>query len=190
MVQSGLAFFSIDMAHRFLNFWVGVRQWGFRIKGVKCIERNMFLTICSNTRDSGWSEFGQTGLTVFVNGIDLIVKTHKKKFPSYHWFRAQHIYYITIAVCSYERGAEKILSLSNILKISIIQQWELLIQTYIHYKIDADNQLHNCVCGAHCLSRWRCYKYTCKITAEKNDWIAIALIALHRNVKVNHSKSI
>jgi len=43
------------------------------------------------------------------------------------------------------------------------------------YKIDADKQLHNCVCGARCLSRWRCYKYTCKITAEKNDWITVAL---------------
>jgi len=43
------------------------------------------------------------------------------------------------------------------------------------YKIEAVNQLHNCVCGARCLSRWRCYKYTCKITAEKSDWIAIAL---------------
>jgi len=28
-------------------------------------------------------------------------------------------------------------------------------------------------------------KSTCKITAEKNDWIAIVLITLHRNVKVN-----
>jgi len=58
------------------------------------------------------------------------------------------------------------------------------------YKIDADNQLHNCVRGARCLSRWRCYKYTWKITAEKNNWIAIALITLHRNVKMNYSKSI
>jgi len=37
------------------------------------------------------------------------------------------------------------------------------------FKNDTDNQLHNCVCGARCLSRWRCYKYTCKITTEKND---------------------
>jgi len=61
-------------------------------------------------------EFRQTGLTVFGidSGIDLIVKTHKKNFPSYHCFRAQRIYYITIAVCSYEYGAEKILSLSKI----------------------------------------------------------------------------
>jgi len=131
-VQSGLAFFSIDMAHWFLNFQVGVRQRGFQVKRVKCIGRNMFLTICSNSRDSGWTEFGQTGLTVFVSGIDLIVKTHKKKFPSYHWFQAQHVYYITIAVCSYECGAEKILSLLSILKMSIVQQWEVLIQTYIH----------------------------------------------------------
>jgi len=58
------------------------------------------------------------------------------------------------------------------------------------YKIDTDNQLHNCVRGARCLSRWRCYKYTCKITAEKNNWIAISLITLHRNVKVNYPKSI
>jgi len=85
-VQSGLAFFSIHVAHPFLNFQVGVRQRGFRIKGVKCIGRNLFLAICSNSGDSGWSEFGQTSLTVFISGIDLIVKTHKKKIPSYHWF--------------------------------------------------------------------------------------------------------
>jgi len=78
-VQSGLAFLSIDMAHRFLNFRVGVRQRGFQIKRMKWIGRNLLLTICSNSRDSGWSELGQTGLTVFVSGIDLIVKTHKKK---------------------------------------------------------------------------------------------------------------
>ena len=58
------------------------------------------------------------------------------------------------------------------------------------YKINADNQLHNCVCGVCCLSRWRCYKYACKITVEKNEWIAIALITLHRNVKVDALKSI
>jgi len=28
------------------------------------------------------------------------------------------------------------------------------------YKIDAVNQLHNCVCGACCLWRWWCCKYT------------------------------
>jgi len=30
------------------------------------------------------------------------------------------------------------------------------------YKIDADIQLHNCVCGTHCLSRWQC----CKLLAK------------------------
>jgi len=64
----------------------------------------------------------ETGLIVFVSGIDLIDKTHKKKFPSYHRFRAQRIYYTTVAVCSYECGAEKILSLSNILQMSFVQQ--------------------------------------------------------------------
>jgi len=34
-----------------------------------------------------------------------------ERFPSYHCFRSQCIYHITIAVCSYEHGAEKILSL-------------------------------------------------------------------------------
>jgi len=38
----------------------------------------------------------------------------RKKFPSHHCFRAQRIYYIIIDVCSYQYGAEKILSLSNI----------------------------------------------------------------------------
>ena len=48
------------------------------------------------------------GLTVFGidSGTDLIVKTHQKIFPSYHCFQAQRIYYITIAVSSYEHGAE------------------------------------------------------------------------------------
>jgi len=39
---------------------------------------------------------------------------HTKKHLRYHCFRSQHIYYITNTVCSYEHGAEKILSLSNI----------------------------------------------------------------------------
>jgi len=34
------------------------------------------------------------------------------------------------------------------------------------------------------------YKYTCELTAEKNDCISVALITLHRNVKVNYTKSI
>jgi len=32
------------------------------------------------------------------------------------------------------------------------------------------------------------YKHICKIPAERNDWLAMALITLHCNVKVNHSQ--
>jgi len=62
------------------------------------------------------------------------VKTHQKIFPSYHCFWAQRIYYITIAVSSYEHGAEKILILSNIQQMSVVQQWEMFSQTYIYFK--------------------------------------------------------
>jgi len=34
------------MTYPFLNFQVGVGQQGFRIKGVKCVRRNLFLVIC------------------------------------------------------------------------------------------------------------------------------------------------
>jgi len=63
---------------------------------------------------------GQAGLTVFGidGGIDLIVK----KISKLSFLSAQRIYYITIAVCSYEYSTEKILSLSNILQMSIVQQ--------------------------------------------------------------------
>jgi len=36
----------MDMTYPFLNFRVGVGQQGFRIKGMKCVGRNMFLAIC------------------------------------------------------------------------------------------------------------------------------------------------
>jgi len=45
LAQSGLAFFSIDLTYPFLNFRVGDGQRGFRIKGVKHIGRNPFLTV-------------------------------------------------------------------------------------------------------------------------------------------------
>jgi len=136
------------------------------------------------------------GLTVFGkdSGIDLIVKAHQKMFPSYHCFWAQRIYCIKIAVSSYEHGTEKILSLSNIQQMSVVQQWEML-HTYTlsvvkSYKINVENHLHNCVCGARCLSRWQCYKYTYNVTVEKNGWIAIARSPLHRNAKVKNLKLI
>jgi len=47
-------------------------------------------------------------------GLISLSKHIRKKFPSYHCFQARRIYYITIAVWSYECVAEKILSLSNI----------------------------------------------------------------------------
>jgi len=62
--------------------------------------------------------------------IDLIVKTHTKRFPNYHCFWWQHICYITIDVWSYEHGSEKILSLLNIQQMSAIQQWKLFTHTY------------------------------------------------------------
>jgi len=47
LASSSLAFFfSIDMTCPFLNFRVGVRQRGFRIKEVKSVGRNLFLAIC------------------------------------------------------------------------------------------------------------------------------------------------
>jgi len=51
------------------------------------------------------------------SGIDVIVK-----FPNYHCFWSQRIYYITIDVCSYEHGAGKIINLPNIQHMSAIHQ--------------------------------------------------------------------
>ena len=66
--------------------------------------------------------------------MELFSLSKDVRIPSYHYFRAQRIYYITIVVCSYEHGAEKILSLSNIHQMSVIQQRELFIQMYIRLK--------------------------------------------------------
>jgi len=109
------------------------------------------------------------------------------------YFWSQHIYYITIDVYSYEHGAEKILSLSNIQQMSAIQQWELFIHTYIHLQNQSWQSVAQLCLWSTVYQRWRCYKYTCrtcKITVEKNDWVAIALMILHRNVYVTYSKSI
>jgi len=67
----------------------------------------------------------------------------------------------------------------------------LSLGTYT-YKIEVDNQLNNCLWNA-VYQRCRCYKYTyrtCKITVEKNDRVAIALMILHHNIKEYYSKSI
>jgi len=34
------------MTYPFLNFQVGIAQWGFWIKGVKSVGRNLLLAIC------------------------------------------------------------------------------------------------------------------------------------------------
>jgi len=34
------------VTYLFLNFQVGVGQWGFRIKGVKFVGKNLLLAIC------------------------------------------------------------------------------------------------------------------------------------------------
>jgi len=45
----------------------------------------------------------------------------------------------------------------------------LSIRTYT-YKIEADNQLHNCVCGALSIKDGVVINiHTCEITAERND---------------------
>jgi len=128
---------------------------------------------------------------IWNSGIDLIVKTQKKKdfqviiaFGHSTFITSQLLFVPMNMVLKWYlpcRTFSKCQSYSNESRLS---------KRTCTYKIDADNQLHNCVFGAHCLSRWWCYKYTCKITAEKNDWTAIALITLHRNVKVNYLKSV
>jgi len=67
-------------------------------------------------------EFGHTGLTVFGSGIDLIVKTHKKKISKIsllsgtaHLLYCNGFLFLRIWCC-------KILSLSNILQMPIAQQ--------------------------------------------------------------------
>jgi len=60
----------------------------------------------------------------------------------------------------------------------------LSIRTYT-YIISADNQLHNCVCGALSIKDGGVINIiaSCDITADKNDWVAVALMILYHNVK-------
>jgi len=115
-------------------------------------------------------------------------KQIRKKFPSYHCFR--HNAFITSQSLFVPTNMvlKKYLAYRTFCKCQSHSNESCLSKRTYTYKIDADNQLHNCVCGARCLSRWRCYKFPCKITGDKTDWIAIAL-TLHRNVKVNYSRS-
>jgi len=57
----------------------------------------------SDSGDFGRSEFGQTGLIVFVSGIDSIVKTHKKKISKLSLFSGtayllHHIPYLFLRI--------------------------------------------------------------------------------------------
>jgi len=79
--------------------------------------------------------------------LTLLSKQTRKNFQVIIAF-GQSINYITITVCSYEHAAEKVVSLSNTSKCQPNSNEScLFIRTYT-YKIDAGNQLHNCVCAA------------------------------------------
>jgi len=74
--------------------------------------------------------------------------------------------------------------------MSAIQQRELCLSKCTRiYKIDVDNQLHNCACGALSIVlrlRWltRYLQNHCR-----KEWLsAIALMILHRDVKINYEK--
>ena len=139
-----------------------LKEWN--VLGEICSEQ-----FVSDSGNSDWSEFGQTGRTVFVSGIDLIVKTHKKKFQVITDFG--HSAFITSQSLFVPTNVVLKIYLAcwTFCKCQSYSNESYLSERTLTYQIDADNQLHNCVCGVRCLSRWRCYKYTCKITTEKND---------------------
>jgi len=60
--------------------------------------------------------------------IDSGILISLSNFQNHHCFWSQRIYYITIDVCSYEHGADKILSLSNIQQMSAMQP----VYPYVH----------------------------------------------------------
>jgi len=107
--------------------------------------------------------------------IDSGILISLSNFQNHHCFWSQRIYYITIDVCSYEHGADKILSLSNIQQMSAMQPWNLFIHTYIHLQNRSWQSTAKVCQWSAIYQRWRCYKYTCEITVEKNNGVAIAL---------------
>jgi len=110
-----------------------------------------------------------------------LVVTLKERFSGYHW--SQCIYYITITVCFYERGVEKkCSSLSNIRQTSAIQQG---IHTCMHCKIDADNQLHNCVCGVVSMRLLRIY-----LRNHCGECLKEIVLILHHDVKMKYEKKV
>jgi len=110
------------------------------------------------------------GLSVFGidSGIDLIQLSKHIRFPSYHCLWALHIYY-TKSFVPMNMVLKTYLACRTFSKCQSYNNENYLSKHTYTYKIDADNQLHNCICGARCLSRWGFSKYTCKITAGKND---------------------
>jgi len=109
------------MTYPFLNLQVGVGQQGFWIS-------KQFV---SDSRDSGWSEFGQTGLTVFGidSGIDLIVKIHKKNFQVIIAFR--HSAFIASQSLFVPTNMVLKRCLSNIQQMSIVKQWAVYPNVHI-----------------------------------------------------------
>jgi len=82
--------------------------------------------------------------------VIISLSKHTSKFPSYHCFQSLRTDYIIFAICSYRHGAENILLLvehSANVSHTTIRAACLFIRAY-SYKIDAGNQLHNCICGA------------------------------------------
>ena len=138
----------------------------------------------TNVKSPYWRLFGDGFVVV------LIWLSKHTRSPNYHCFRSQRIYYTKITLCSYEHGAEKILTLSNIQQMSKCQPYSngscLYIRTY-PWSWQSAAQL--CLWSA-VYQRWRCYKYNYEISEKKNDRVAIALMILHHNVKVTYSKSI
>ena len=175
------------MTYPFLNFWVGVGQRGFQIKGVKSVPSNLFRIVESPV---DWSSDKQAWLYLEQIVVLTSLSKHTKDFQvivafGHSSFITSQSLFVTTNVL-----LKRYLACRTFSKCQPYSNESCLCKRTYTYEIDDDNQLHHCIRGARCLSRWRCYKYTCKITAEKNNWIAIALITLHHYVKVNYSKSI
>ena len=122
--------------------WKGKFWWNYS-------EWNQILYRCakakthSNLTNSPAQRAVQTVVPVALS------KHTRKDFQVITCFWSQRNYCITIALSSCEHGAEKIGSLSNNQQIWTVHQRELcLSKSTFTYKIDADNHLCNCVCGA------------------------------------------
>jgi len=119
----------------------------------------------------------------------LLSKHIRKNFPSYLYFQAQHIYYITTDVCSYEYGAEKILSLSNI-EQNLSHTEMRAVYPYVHTLTKSmltTSCTTACICGALSIKDGSVINILAKSLRRRTIELQL-LITLHRNVKVNYSK--